>query len=184
MPRYAVLIDGGYFKKVLRCFGEPRVDFRKLSEAVAFGDERLRTYYYDCPPHLSGAPTEEEKQRQASFDRFTTALEFLPRFQVRLGRLARLETADGPQFQQKKVDILLALDLAKLSLEHQIQRAVLIAGDSDFVPAIQIARDAGVVVQLYYHVPPYVNDELLRTCDERVSMSQAFIDAIAMPGRR
>jgi uncharacterized LabA/DUF88 family protein len=184
MPRYALLIDGAYFRKVLRNFGEPRVDFLKLSDAMGQGDERLRTYYYDCAPHVSVTPTEDEKQRQASFDRFRTALEFLPRFQVRLGRLARFETPSGPQFQQKKVDILLALDLAKLSLEHQIQRAVLIAGDSDFVPAIEIARDAGVVVQLYYHRPPYVNDELLRACDERVPVSQSLVDAIAVSPRR
>jgi len=180
MNRYAVLIDGAYFKKVLRVFGEPRVDFLRLSESVAAGEERLRTYYYDCAPYVSPHPTEDEKRRQAGFDRFRTALDMLPRFQVRLGRLARYQTSEGTRFQQKMVDILLALDLAKLSLQQQVQRVVLIAGDSDFVPAIQIARDAGVVVQLYYHIPPYVNDELSRTCDERIEITRDLVNAVSM----
>lgn len=177
MSRYAVFIDGGYFKKVLREFNE-RICYLRLSEAVSCGEERLRTYYYDCPPYLSKRATPQDKQRQSNFDRFRKALEMLPRFQVRLGRLAKYDTSQGPEFVQKKVDVLLTVDLVKLSLEHQIQRAVLIAGDSDFVPAIQVARDAGTVVQLYYYHRPRPHVELMEACDERICIDQAFIDRI------
>lgn len=176
MARYAVFIDGGYFKKVLRKFGEPRVSYVKLSEVLAGHDERLRTYYYDCPPFVGSQPNASDKQRQRNFDRFRLALELLPRFQVRLGRLAKYPTPDGFKFVQKKVDILLSIDLVKLSVEHQIERAVLIAGDSDFVPAIQIARDAGTVVELRYH--ERVHDELKLSVDDRISIDQGFIDSI------
>ena len=133
MNRYAVFIDGGYFKKVLKEFKKPKVSYLKFSNIVANGEERLRTYYYDCPPYVSLHPAEKEKQMQAGFDRFKKNLEMEPRFQVRLGRLARQETSDGVKYVQKKVDILLTVDLLKLSIEHQINRAVIVAGDSDFV---------------------------------------------------
>ena len=181
MSRYAVFVDGGYFKHVINGFGGPRISYRKISDLaeVARGEERLRTYYYDCAPYVGANPSSEDKLRQANFDRFRKALEMEPRFQLRLGRLARYATPQGPQFVQKMVDILLTVDLVRMSVAQQIQRAVLIAGDSDYVPDIQVARDAGVVVQLYYcDKPKTPHAELLAACDERIRIDQAFMDRI------
>jgi len=179
MSRYAVFIDGGYAKKVFQEFGNPRISYLKFSEHVANIDERLRTYYYDCAPYVSSPPTPEERKRKGAFDRFKFALERESRFQVRLGRLAKVHLQDGTiDFQQKMVDILLAVDLVQLSVQHRIERAVLFANDSDFVPAIQIARNAGTVVELYYHVPPRPHDELMEACDDRIHINQDIIDKI------
>lgn len=182
MSRYAVFIDGGYLSKVLKGLGEPKICFRKLSEILAGPDERLRTYYYHCDPYQSVPPSPEEQERKSKFDRFIAALEkSVPRMQVRLGRLARRQRPDGAwDFEQKKVDVLLTVDLVRLSCERQIQRAVLIAGDSDFVPAIQVAKDSGTIVQLYYSGNPPPHDELLRACDDRFIIDQEFIDSIRL----
>lgn len=181
MNRYAVFIDGGYAKKVFQEFGNPRISYLKFSDYVAKGEERLRTYYYDCPPYVSSPPTETGKTRKAGFDRFVSALQRESRFQVRFGRLAKRRQPDGSiEFEQKMVDILLAVDLVQLSVQHQIQRAVLFANDSDFVPAIKIARDAGTVVELYYHIPPRPHDELIQACDDRIVIDQKLIDAIKL----
>lgn len=179
MSRYAVFIDAGHFLKALRTFGEPRIDYLKLSEKFRNQDERLRTYYYHCAPFQSMSPTDEEQKRKSRFDGFITSLESKPRFQVRLGRLSRGVGQDGaPTFWQKMVDVLLRVDLVRLSYERQIQRAVIIAGDSDYVPAIRVARDAGVIIQLCYGASPRPHDELLRACDERIIMDQEFIDSV------
>lgn len=182
MGRYAVFIDGGYIRKVLKAFGGPRVCYHKLSDRCSGGDERLRTYYYDCAPYQSRTPTEDESQLKANFDRFVYALErHVPRCQVRLGRLARHAMPDGgTEFEQKKVDVLLAVDLVRLSCEKQIQRAVLFAGDSDYVPAISVAKDAGTIMQLYYSdaLDSRPHDELLSACDDRFLIDQALIDAV------
>ena len=179
MDRYAVFIDGGYARKVFEQFNNARVSYRKFSEAVASGQERLRTYYYDCAPYVSSPATEAEKLRKANFDRFVAALERESRFQVKLGRLARREDNQGAiRFEQKMVDILLAVDLVQLSVDHQIQRAVILANDSDFVPAIEIARSAGTVVELYYHVPPQPHTELMKACDDRILIDGCFVEGI------
>jgi len=180
MSRYAVFVDGGYLRAVLRQFGEPRISYAKLSDCFSHGEERLRTYYYDCAPYQSNPPTPEEQERKKGFDRFVFALQSsLPRFQLRLGRLQRLQDPDGTwKFVQKKVDVLLAVDLVRLSCEKQIQRAVLIAGDSDFVPAVQIARDAGTIVQLYHGTNPRPHSELLQACDDRFVIGDSLIEAI------
>jgi len=178
--RYAVFIDGGYAKKVFQEFGNRRISYVKFSEYVANGEERLRTYYYDCAPYVSSPPTPEERERKGAFDKFKYALERETRFQVRLGRLAKRHLRDGTiDFQQKMVDILLAVDLVQLSVQHRIERAVLLANDSDFVPAIQIARDAGTVVELYYHIPPRPHDELMQACDDCIHIERDFIEKIS-----
>ena len=179
MSRYAVFIDGGYAKKVFQEFENPRISYVKFSEHVANSEERLRTYYYDCAPYVSSPPTNEERARKGAFDKFKFALERESRFQVRLGRLAKVHLRDGTiDFQQKMVDILLAVDLVQLSVQNRIERAVLFANDSDFVPAIEIARNAGTVVELYYHIPPRPHDELMRACDDCIHIDQDLIDKI------
>jgi len=78
------------------------------------------------------------------------------------------------------VDILLAVDLVQLSVQHQIQRAVLLANDSDFVPAIQIARNAGVVVELYHLDYPKPHTELKTACDDCIVIDARMVKAIAL----
>lgn len=47
-------------------------------------------------------------------------------------------------FRQKAVDSRIAVDIASLALKSQVDRIVLIAGDSDFVPASKLARREGI----------------------------------------
>lgn len=171
--RAAIFIDGGYLARVLKDeFGEPRLAFDKLSDLLSgSGYERLRTYFYYCMPYHSDPPTSEEKERYSRAQGWISSLQRLPRFEVRLGKLAKR----GMSFEQKRVDVLLSVDLVRMSWDHQIQKAVLVSGDSDFVPAVQAAKDAGVLVHLYYSTYA-CHYELRDACDERTVISKLFID--------
>ena len=46
--------------------------------------------------------------------------------------------------RQKGVDMRIAIDIASLTLEKQVKTIVLVAGDSDFVPAAKLARREGI----------------------------------------
>ena len=46
--------------------------------------------------------------------------------------------------KQKGVDMRIGLDIASLTLKRQVRTIVLVAGDSDFVPAAKLARREGV----------------------------------------
>lgn len=46
--------------------------------------------------------------------------------------------------QQKGVDMRIGLDIASLSFKKQVEKIILIAGDSDFVPAAKLARREGI----------------------------------------
>ena len=47
-------------------------------------------------------------------------------------------------FEQKGVDMKIGLDIASLAYKKQVDQIILIAGDSDFVPAAKLARREGI----------------------------------------
>lgn len=104
MDRCAIFIDGAYVDKLFQNhLGGVRVDHGKLAQHICAGNDLLRTYYYHCLPYQGSPPTQDERQRFASAERFIAALSRLPRFQVRLGKLEyRGSKQDGsPIFAQK-----------------------------------------------------------------------------------
>ena len=46
--------------------------------------------------------------------------------------------------QQKGVDMRIGIDIASLAYKKQVDQIILIAGDSDFVPAAKLARREGI----------------------------------------
>ena len=190
MDKAAVFIDGGYFAKILQGFGEPRLNFEDFSNELCkrSNAERFRTYFYDCMPYQGDPPTPEEKRRYKDKQSFITYLSKLPRFEVRLGKLSRFDSicnhcgSKTREYKQKRVDHLLTVDLVRLSWRGMIQKAILITGDSDYVPAVKEAKDAGVLVQVYYYRGPNttIHDELYALCDDRFKIDQDLINHITV----
>jgi uncharacterized LabA/DUF88 family protein len=183
VDKVAIFVDGGYLAKILFPITGSSVfpiDFGKLSEVLAVGQSRLRTYYYNCPPYVAPSPTPEETRRASKAHSFYDALNRLPRFQVRLGRLEfRGNKADGsPIFVQKRVDALLSVDMVQLGLTRQIGKVILLAGDSDFLPAIEAVKAAGVLVELWHGPKDTYHAELWQACDERVQIDSATLHSI------
>jgi uncharacterized LabA/DUF88 family protein len=182
MNRAAVFIDIGYFGKVLKyCFGEPRINFEKFSDLLCRGRERLRTYVYDCVPFQNSPPTEEEIRRAANHERFINSLARLNRFDIRLGRTARnLQTGE---FYQKRIEVLLTVDLMRMAWSRQIDTAILVTGENDFVPAIESAKNAGLLIVIYYRdcFDPQgrsmtrTAEEILGVCDECMPIRNELI---------
>lgn len=190
MSRLAIFIDGGYIDALTRHL-QIRVDYNKFVQAikdtVAAGTpdtvDVLRTYYYDCLPYQSNQPTEYEAQRFAGKRSFFSVLKRLPRFKVREGRLAyRGDDSNGrPIFQQKRTDLLLGLDVALLSTNgnNAITHVALVAGDSDFLPALDVAQQEGIAVWLFHSQESYAQ-ELWDAADERCLLNQEFMSQVKL----
>ena len=179
--RLAIFIDGAYLQRVLADeFGQPRINHHTLAAAIADGADLLRTYYYDSLPYRDSSPTAEQNERYSSAMRFFNALDRLPRFEVRLGVVERRGSDAGgrPVFTQKRVDTMLSVDLAQLSARGHISQAALLAGDSDFIPAVAAAKSEGVLVRLYHG--RNCHNDLLRNADERIRLNQDMIDSLLM----
>lgn len=182
MGRIATFIDAAYLNFMSKNeFGGTRIDYARLAAKIADRHELLRTYYYDCLPYQSSPPTPDEQNRFGKHQRFHAKLAAIPRFEVRLGKLEfRGNRSDGaPIFQQKRVDILMGVDLVSLAAKHQITDAAILAGDSDFLPAIEVAKAEGVVVHLYHGASPH--RDLLSKCDERIPLDSTFMASVRLP---
>ncbi len=182
--RTAIFIDGGYLEKIIKNeFLEVPIDFVKLVDVLRDGKELLRTYYYNCLPYQSNRPTPEESQRFAKKESFFSYLRRIPRFSIRLGKLAYRGTNEGKKiFEQKGIDTLLSIDIVNLAATKQVSNIVLLAGDSDYVPAVEVAKIHGVGIILYhsqktvsYHI------DLWMACDERIPINQGIINKIKVP---
>lgn len=73
---------------------------------------------------------------------------------------------------QKGVDMKIGLDIASLAFKKQVEKIILISGDSDFVPAAKLARREGidfVLDPLFNPIKPdlYEHIDGLRTCDNK-----------------
>ena len=53
-----------------------------------------------------------------------------------------------PDISQKGVDMRIGLDIATLAIKRTVDVLVLVTGDSDFVPAMKLARKEGLRVYL------------------------------------
>jgi uncharacterized LabA/DUF88 family protein len=182
MGRVAIFVDGGYLDYVLRAFKNPKVAFDKLAAALASPDELLRTYYYHCLPYQSPTPTPQEANRFAAKQRFFHALRRLDRFEVREGKLefrGRDQATGKPIFEQKRVDIQLAVDLVLLATKRQITRAVVLTGDSDFLPAVQAAKNEGVLIHLYHGTGEnQPHRDLWDVADSRTEITELLVKSV------
>jgi uncharacterized LabA/DUF88 family protein len=181
-PRVASFIDGAYLDALVRdeC-GGGRIDYEKLSHKMAQGIDILRTYYYNCLPYQKPKPLPEEATRFAQAQKFHTALRALPRFEVREGMLVFRGNDDmgRPIYVQKGVDIQFGVDLVLFSAKQQISHAALIAGDSDLIPAVSVAKNEGVLIHLFHGKSAH--RKLVELADERTLITPEFLADIRWP---
>lgn len=107
------------------------------------------------------------KKRRSFYNKLK---ETIARFEIKYGHLQLI----GNQFKQKGIDVKMSLDIVDKCFSKQIQHAVIIAGDSDFIPAIQKAKDCGAIVHLFCNKKK-INRELLEEVDEIRPLTYSFI---------
>jgi uncharacterized LabA/DUF88 family protein len=187
MASIGVFIDGGYFEKVQQHeLNRVKVDFAKLAQRMAGNDELFRTYYYHCLPYKFPMPTQDESERFSQKEKFFNQLTRLPHFEVRLGRLVKQGSDRNGKllFIQKRVDIQLGIDMVYLSLKGRINRIALFSGDSDFIPAIELLKNEGILISLWHgdvqNEKTAPSRELFNCCDERYVLTSDMIKEIML----
>ena len=169
--RAAIFIDGGYIQNQ---FKQNRIEPNWEDLADYFLEplrhtiplDLLRCYYYYCPPYMSQEPTEDELSRMEAHEEFVEEIENLDRWSMRLGKLQKRWDGKKEFYEQKRVDVLLSVDLVRHAAAGHIQHAVLVAGDSDFVPAVDAAKDHGVTLSLWCGNFNTVHKDLIALADE------------------
>ena len=187
--RLALFLDAGYLDKLVSdAFADVQggrkvplpLDYKRLGAALA-GDRPWRVFYYHAMPWVSDPPLPAEHAVFQAKQRFVDFLGRLPRWELRAGVVER---RDDPRrgavwYEQKRIDVSLAVDLVRLAWRQEISRAVLVAGDSDFVPAVEDARQAGVRVTLRY-APGTAHEDLIAACDEALPLTRSELEAVRL----
>ena len=150
-----VFIDAGFLSKLSKYFGSGkylRYDLIQFGKNLAKKQNLIceQIYYYTSPPFQSNNPSREESERYKKYENFRNALSKNKIISIREGRCQRLRCDGNFVFGQKGVDALIIIDLISTPLEHKdINKIILIANDSDFVPVIDKLKKLGVEVILY-----------------------------------
>jgi len=90
------------------------------------------------------------------------------------------------EVRQKGVDMRIGLDIASLSYKRQVDQIILVAGDSDFVPAAKLARREGVdflLDPMWSNIHPSLHehvDGLRSVCPKPTKSSPAATAAAAI----
>ncbi len=179
MTDYIVLIDAGYLNHIAKTTGS-QPDLAKLPAWVGGQIAAqlngghltlLRVFYYIAPPYQHHPPTPADRQRLQKFNKFRQFIESLPQYEIRLGRLAlHYDKRGKPIFEQKRVDVLLATDMLSYALTGRVSDIALFAGDSDFIPAVEKAKRAGVRVWLFHGPRKTYHNDLYKISDGRISL--------------
>jgi len=170
-----VFIDGAYLSLVSKFLGKGkhlRFDIKKFSENLAknqnFNCKEI--FYYNCPPFQGTPPTNEQEKRKAGYDKFISKLD-LSGIKIREGRCQMINN----KYSQKGVDVLLSIDLVRKASE--IKSIILVACDTDFVPAIvDIRTKDKVKVILYYfkdkNTKFSMSDHISSICDKKIRLKK------------
>ena len=164
MNKTTIFIDAGYLIAVTRKKNK-KVDLVKLSKALA-KDSWEKTIFYNALPKFE---TEEYSKAQ----RFHSKIGQLDKFEVRLGRL-QYDKHGRPT--QKGVDMKLGIDLVQMSMKKNFDVAILITGDSDFLYAVQKARESNVKIKLAHFPGSLINLEFQQSFDGYDLLHDALLD--------
>jgi uncharacterized LabA/DUF88 family protein len=183
LGKAAVLLDGMYLQNVTNVLQlNGKLDYQKFSDKLCAGYERTRTYVFDALP-ADGSSSRVKKQR------FLDRLSYLDKFQVEQGYV-KDETRICPECQksiritrQKKVDILIATRLLECSYDGRLDKIILVAGDGDFVPAVEIAKKNKEIVLAFAEEGNVgVATELKKAVDRRIRLDRGYFDDCRMMG--
>ncbi|BBO31967.1 NYN domain-containing protein [Lacipirellula parvula] len=153
--RNYLFIDGGYLRERINQFAKDFFGIEHFGWDCEHISERyFKTFYYDCPPD------DKATHRGEEYRECIAATKRLPGVHVAEGVLT-----SGRKQQQKQVDVKLAVDMLSHTLNRNMDSVTLLAGDQDFVPAIEALVRAGMYVSLMY-VHTSISPRLRDAADE------------------
>ena len=186
--RLVIFIDGSNFYHGLKAeTRNTRINFKKFSEKLSEGYNLIKVRYYNSPSIQQNDPVGYKKQQ-----RFFNYIRSLPRFELIKGRLEKRKMKipdniyekikeDYPDksmtyYEEKGVDICIAVDIVSLAYMNYYDTAILVSGDGDFVPAIKGAQDKGKkIITAYFKSSEWYH--LKRSSDKIIIMDDEYINS-------
>lgn len=169
--RVMIFIDGSNLYHVLKQNTDKRdLDYKKFSQKLCGDRELIRTYYYNIRHEDPDNPRLAESQ-----DRFLHSLYETEYLEVKLG----IWKQRGQTMVEKGVDVMIAADLISHAYEDHYDTAILVSGDADFYPALQVVKDTGKQVEVAAF-DSNLSSEAARFSDSIIKFNKTYFDDLWM----
>ncbi len=189
----AVFIDAQFFLKGFHSLGTTRYDFSAVIDRLVLPGKITRAWYYDAPP-----PPYLASERRSADARMKRVVNSLPFFELEQGRLMQRtrkvcicstgKWERGKYYEQKGVDVKLAIDMLSKAQRREYDVALLVSGDSDFVDLVKLVKEIGKHV-VNAHCPSnhsrsfHPSEKLEQACDDCIIMDTGFLAGCELPPR-
>ncbi|TRZ54010.1 MAG: NYN domain-containing protein [Dehalococcoidia bacterium] len=167
--RVMIFIDGSNLYHSLKgFFKRTDIDIGKFCHKLLEKRRLIRIYYYNAR-----VGRKEEPERYKNQQTFLDGVSAIPYTELRLGRLVYNNWPHTPPYE-KGVDIQLATDMITHSYKNNYDVAVLVAGDNDFVGALQAVKDNGKNVEVALFGKERTSMQLRTVADRVMTMNARF----------
>ena len=164
-----LFVDGGCLRAEIDqltakyCPSHPiELDYSRLAAPYS------KVFYYGAVPVREAGEAEDTYSERTRAQReLLDRLGNLDRFHVYEGDARKRRSKGG--MEQKKVDVLIAVDMLTHTFRRNMHRATLLTGDVDFKPLIDALVREGMFVNLWYP-PKSTSRELTDAADGRVRL--------------
>jgi uncharacterized LabA/DUF88 family protein len=169
--RVMIFIDGSNLYHSLKSYlHRTDIDIGLFCQKLVEKRRLIRIYYYNA---IVGMKQEPERYR--SQQQFFTSVQQVPYLEMRLGRLVYTNAwPDTPPYE-KGIDIMLTTDLLTHSFKQNYDIAILVAGDTDYVGAIQQVKNNGQNMEVALFGREHTSRPLREVADRVVEIDGRFL---------
>ena len=165
-----IFIDGSNTYHALKSnFGRTDLDIGKFCKKLLEKRRLTRIYYYNARVGLK-----EEPERYRHQQAFFTSINAIPYTELRLGRLIYTNWPSVPPYE-KGTDVQLAVDMMTHSFKDNYDVAILVAGDNDYVSAVQAVKDNGKHIEIALFGKEGTSRQLRTTADKIIPINKRFL---------
>jgi uncharacterized LabA/DUF88 family protein len=166
-----IFIDGSNMYHSLKAFFKRTdIDLNIFCQKILDKRPLVRIYYYNAV-----VGKEEEPERFNDQEKFFKSVASIPYTELRLGHLVYTnQWPNSPPFE-KGVDVQLATDMITHAFKNNYDVAILVAGDNDFVGAIQAIKDNGKHVEVALFGQESTSRQLRDSSDRVITLDGNFM---------
>lgn len=171
--KVSVFIDGNNFYFGLkRIYGNnlSDFDFEKFCKFLSENNELVNIFYYNAD-----LDKERNFEKYKSQQKFFRRLEDIPKFNLILCNLIKRRLGDEYYYVLKEDDIHLAVDMVLGACDNEYDKAIIVSGDGDFVPAVLAARKKGKII-LNACFNKNTSVKLKKNCDGLIKLNKGILD--------
>jgi len=165
-----IFIDGSnLYHSLKNHFSRTDLDIGKFCRKMVGRHDLVRIYYYNARVGRKEEP-ERYKRQQSYF----TGVNAIPYTELRLGRLVYTNWPNVPPYE-KGTDVQLATDMLTHSYKNNYDVAILVAGDNDYVSAIQAVKDNGKHVEIALFGKEGTSRQLRSVADKVININKQML---------